>query len=303
MKFIRRVLGWPVGLLLVPTLAPGVPAQSTLPPSAESAINRWTMRFTTSRRRDYEHALTLAQPWAPMVAAKLAAARLPGALVYLPLVESAYSPWAESSAHAAGLWQLMPATARGLGLEVSDELDERRDPWKATDAAIRHLQDLLRESRGDWLMTLARYNAGSGRVASRLLRVPHGGVPRRGAYWTVSPLLPTETREYVPQLLAAYRVGSAPSVYGIRVPAAPRYPPLARVSVPPRTPLAQIASVWNTTEDEIRAWNPALQQRRSPGRWYALVLPAERAEERQRALASTAMLTNSTPGGHVRGDR
>lgn len=256
--------------------------------TAELQVKRWTERYLTSHRSTLERAILRAQPWAPMIALKLRDARLPAALVYLPVIESVYHPWARSHMGAVGLWQFMPATARALGLRITPWVDERRDPWRSTDAAMRHLRDLARMHRGDWFTILAAYNAGSGRVNRATRSVQVSSWQQR--YWAAQALLPAETRHYVPQLLAVTRIGSAPDAFGITVPRGYRMPNLVPVALPPASRLDVLARVWGVPVDVVAGWNPALRWAATPpGEYYTIRMPAasgaEANEKRARYLA------------------
>jgi hypothetical protein len=144
-------------------------------------------------RSDLERSWARSWLYRGLILSALAREGLPAALFFLPLVESGYCARAVSKAGAAGLWQLMPETARDYGLEVSDRVDERFDPVKSTRAAVRLLKD-LRERLGSWSLALAAYNCGEG----RLRRALAGGSG-----------LPFETRHYVPRFIAATVVGRA----------------------------------------------------------------------------------------------
>jgi membrane-bound lytic murein transglycosylase D len=185
---------------------------------------------------------------------RLADAGLPRELVYLPLIESGYETTVSSSASAVGLWQFMSGTARAEGLEVSDYVDERRDPFRSTDAAVRHLRGLYK-TFGSWYLAAAAYNSGDGRIA-RLLK--SYGLPLKAqddAYWLMQDALPTETRSYVPGLLAAVIIGENREMFGVdsRSDAPIRF---ESVYVPRSTPLSAVAEAAHATIDEIRDLNP-----------------------------------------------
>ena len=198
----------------------------------------------------------------PMIRERLVAEGLPGDLVYLALIESGYSSEAVSRAYAVGMWQFMRGTGRGYGLRVDTWVDERRDPVKATDAAARHLRD-LRERFGSLYLAAAAYNAGAGKVSRSLgkLEPPEELEAEEdtgdAAFFRLaeSKLLATETRDYVPKLIAAAIIAKQPALYGI--PTTP-VQPLAYDSlvVTDATGLDVVARLAGVTLGEIRDLNP-----------------------------------------------
>jgi len=132
----------------------------------------------------------------PMIERRLKAHGLPDFLKYIPVAESRLSLHVVSPQGAAGLWQMMPNTARSYGLEVSDNQDERLDPERATDAALRFLKD-LHEEFDDWALALAAYNCGSGRVRRAIRQADSR------AYEDIRAILSKQTRRYIPSLVAA----------------------------------------------------------------------------------------------------
>ncbi len=121
---------------------------------------------------------------------------LPEGLKYLPIIESSLNPNAVSRRGAGGLWQFMPATAREVGLKINAQVDERCDPNKATDAALRYLSQ-QHDRFGNWALALAAYNSGSGTVTRAVKRA------RNSDFWKMQRYLPSETRNYVPAYIAA----------------------------------------------------------------------------------------------------
>src|SRR2546428_2623893 len=147
----------------------------------------------------------------PMIQSVFRAEGLPLDLAYVPLVESAFKPSALSRTKAKGVWQFMSGTALENGLRRDWYIDERSDPEKATIAAAKYLGTLAKLFDGDWHMALASYNGGPGRL-QRALKVA-----RVSDFWTLSAkskLLPRETREYVPMILAAIVIARNPAQYG-----------------------------------------------------------------------------------------
>jgi len=137
----------------------------------------------------------------------------PPSLRYLPFIESGYDPRVTSSAGAVGLWQLMPFTARGLGLQVTALVDERRHPEKSTDAALEYLAALHAEF-DSWFLALAAYNSGPGRVRSILRRYAPVEPRTDSLFWALRYRFPRETREFLPKLYGAMWVASRPEAYG-----------------------------------------------------------------------------------------
>lgn len=184
-------------------------------------------------------------------------AGLPTDLAYLPLVESAFNTRARSRASAQGIWQFVKGTAGLYGLRVDGLVDERSDPYLATEAAVAHLADLYTEF-GDWELALAAYNSGSGRVR-RALRRSNGSKD----FWSIRRHLPRETRNYVPAFWAALVVAKDPEGYGLP-PWQPRDTCLARVSVSGALDLEVLAERVELSADELADLNPGLVHRLTP---------------------------------------
>ncbi|MHB1225541.1 MAG: lytic transglycosylase domain-containing protein [Gemmatimonadaceae bacterium] len=222
-------------------------------------VEHYVRRFAGSARASFSSWLRRGTRYEGMIREKLRAADLPEDLYYLALVESGFDSHAYSSAAAVGMWQFMTATARGVGLRVDWWVDERRDPVKATDAAIRYLSSLREEFDGSLYLAAAAYNGGSGRVSRGLARHADAldGVEGDDLFFALAETgyLRSETREYVPQLIAAALVGKNPSQYDIVV---EPLPPFAfdSVTVPGATPLAAVATASGATMDQIRELNP-----------------------------------------------
>jgi len=211
--------------------------------------------------------------YGPMIRAELRRRGMPEDLLYLALIESGFSPRATSSAAAVGIWQFIPETGRRYGLQVGGEVDERRDPIKATSAALDYLQDLY-DRFGSWYLAAAAYNSGENRV-ERVLRERAGGARGNDSlFWRIAPHLPRETRNYVPLMLAAGHIGKEPEAYGF--PALAYQDPLAfeLAWVPGATDLAMIAQAAGVEADVLADLNPHLLRRRTPsGRGWAVRLP------------------------------
>jgi membrane-bound lytic murein transglycosylase D len=165
--------------------------------------------YVKKRYRLTSRMLGLSQLYFPLFEEKLSAYHLPMELKYLPIVESALNPTAVSRSGAGGLWQFMPATGRGYGLEVNSFIDQRYDPYLATEAACKYLSKLF-AIYGDWSLALAAYNAGQGTVTKAIRRA--GG---QKDYWSIRPFLPKETQNYVPAFIAVNYVMNYASEHNI----------------------------------------------------------------------------------------
>ena len=169
--------------------------------------------------RQYDKTLEALQRgdrYRPMIRAKLARSNIPLAFEALPMAESAYRFNAHSRAGARGLWQYMPASARHYGLHVGQKLDERTDPARSTDAAVKYLKFLNRKfGKISILLSVAAYNAGEGRIAKVVRR--SGIKSGTRGYSRVLRYLPKETRGYVPEFLAAALLVKNPAHYGFPV--------------------------------------------------------------------------------------
>ena len=184
---------------------------------------QWYLDFFQGKGRERMGTwLNRMQRYEPMIRERLAREGLPGDLVYLALIESGFSNTATSRAKAVGMWQFMKGTAKLYHLRVDSWVDERRDPYKATDAAARHLKD-LNDRFGSLYLAAAAYNAGSGRVSRGLRRLPEDDdgdeVATDATFFRLydTKLLRRETKDYVPKLIAAALIAKEPARYGFAV--------------------------------------------------------------------------------------
>ncbi|MCW8831561.1 MAG: transglycosylase SLT domain-containing protein, partial [Gammaproteobacteria bacterium] len=159
---------------------------------------------------------------------------LPTELVLLPIVESAFQPFAYSHGRAAGLWQFIPATGRLYGLKQNWWYDGRRDIYASTQAALKYLTNLNKLFKDDWLLALAAYNSGSGTVQRAIRKNKKRGKPTD--FWNLD--LPRETRSYVPKLLALKELITHPQKYDISLRCIPHVPGFKRIDVGSQIDLA-----------------------------------------------------------------
>lgn len=165
-------------------------------PRYDIIVKSYLRTYLVRSRAHSENILGKSVVYFPVFEKHLKAHNLPADLKYLPIVESALNPKATSRAKAVGLWQFMAPTAKEYGLKINNYVDERCDPEKSTEAAMKHLHFLYRKYE-DWALVLAAYNGGSGRVSRAVKRA------RSKNYWRARKYLPKETHNYVPAFIAA----------------------------------------------------------------------------------------------------
>jgi membrane-bound lytic murein transglycosylase D len=209
-----------------------------------------------------------------MIRERLQADSLPGDLVYLALIESGFSNTATSRAKAVGMWQFMKATGKGYGLRIDSWVDERRDPFKATTAAAKHLRDLNRRFNSFYLAAAA-YNAGSGKVSRGLGKLPEeesDAINSDASFFRLydTKLLKRETKDYVPKLIAAALIAKQPQRYGFK---GQKVDPVAydSIIVPDMTGLDVLARLADTTVAAIRELNPQYLRLATPPGTRSLV--------------------------------
>ena len=247
-----------------------LPAEMELPYNA--IVGRFIDMYLTKRRSLVSDMVALHNYYGNIFIEELIKEHMPLELQYLPVIESALNPNAVSKAGATGLWQFMPATAKGLGMEVNSLVDQRRDPRKSSAAAAKYLKQLY-EAYGDWSLAIAAYNCGPGNV-NKALRHAGGG---KKDFWEIYNFLPSETRGYLPAFIAANFVMSYYDRYGVRPTIVKKQLVTDTVQVSQRVHFNQIAEVLNIPIEEIRMLNPQFRKDIIPGNNhpYALVLPSQ----------------------------
>ncbi|WP_239017229.1 LysM peptidoglycan-binding domain-containing protein [Seongchinamella sediminis] len=195
---------------------------------------------------------------------------LPIELALLPLVESTLNPFATSSERAAGLWQIMPATGQYLGLEQNWWYDGRRDIRDSTRIALDYLESLYAEFDNDWMLALAAYNSGKGRVSRAQRSNRAAGKPTD--YWSLK--LPRETRHYVPRLIALTQIVAYPEAFEVEIPRVPNKPAFVVATTGGQIELARAAALAEVEMHVLRALNPGqLRWATSPDVAQELLLP------------------------------
>lgn len=241
---------------------------------------------------DYMQRVTArSEPFLHLILDEVQERGMPTELALLPIVESAFLPYAYSHGRAAGLWQFIPATGRHYGLKQNWWYDGRRDVLAATHAALDYLQTLNKHFDGDWLLALAAYNAGERKVRREMTKNKKRGLPTD--FWHLD--LPRETRNYVPKLLAAAAVIGDPEFYGIDLWPIADEPYLREVTFDSQIDLAVVANLTDMDIEQIYMLNPGFNRwATDPNGPHHLLLPlvkADRFEQELAALPQNARVT------------
>jgi membrane-bound lytic murein transglycosylase D len=233
---------------------------------------------------DYlERTFQRAQRYLYHVVTEVEARGMPLEFALLPVVESAYEPFAYSSSRAAGLWQFIPGTGVRFGLKQDWWYDGRRDVIESTRAALDYLQALHDQFDGDWLLAIAAYNVGEMTVQREIDRNRALGLPTD--FWHLR--LPAETRAYVPKLLAMKRLMAEPERYGITFAPMPNEPYFAVIDTGSQIDLKIAAKLAGTNYDEVAALNPGWNRwATDPEGPHRLLVPIDDADAFEAALKS-----------------
>lgn len=251
-------------------------------------VERYFNYFTHKARKTMERWLTRSQRHLPHVRRVFTKYGLPQDLVLLPFTESGYNVKAYSWAGAGGMWQFMRSTGRLYGLKSDWWIDERRDPYKSTDAAARHLRDLY-DQFGDWYLALAAYNAGSGKI-SRALKLSGTNdffeLTKKNRKLAYRVRLRTETKHYVPKFIAISKIFQNLDTLGFTPVSWEMEEEVVPVKVPGGTDLLALARAGNMSWAEFHRHNPAFRRQVSPPHMEATAyLPVGQADKMMAYLA------------------
>ena len=228
-----------------------------------------------SHHQDYlDRVAERAQPYLHYIVSQVEQRGMPSELALLPVVESAFQPYAYSSGRAAGIWQFVPDTGRRFGLKLNWWYDGRRDIVASTRAALDYLEYLHNTFDGDWLLALAAYNSGEGTV---LKAVHYNKRHHRPVdYWSLR--LPRETEQYVPRLLALRDIVATPEKLGISLKPIADEPYLTSVKIDSQLDLATAAKLADMDLDELHQLNPGFNRwATAPDGPHRLLLPLDKA--------------------------
>ncbi|GAC28652.1 lytic transglycosylase [Brumicola pallidula] len=247
-----------------------------------SSQKNWYLRHPSYMKRVSKRA----EPFLYYIVQELEKAGMPTELALLPIVESAFDPFAYSHGRAAGMWQFIPGTGKSYGMKQTWWYDGRRDVIASTEGAIKYLQRLHKMFDGDWLHALAAYNSGEGRVMRSIRKNKRRGKPTD--FWSLD--LPRETRAYVPKLLALADIDilANKESYAFDWPTISNQAVIEIVDVGSQIDLAVAAKKAGLTTKELHALNPGYNRwATDPDGPHRLVVPRRLAQEFIAALAAT----------------
>jgi len=255
---------------------------SDLPLMMTDQVAGYIAYFSGRGHDTFAHALARSGRYRDMMLPILKQEGVPQDLIYLAQAESGFHPLAVSRAGARGIWQFMGERGRGYGLYRNPWVDDRQDPEKSTRAAARHLKDLY-DQFGDWYLAMAAYNSGPGTVQAAVKRTGYAD------FWELyrRNVLPKETRNYVPIILAVTLMAKNPSQYGLDSVAMEPPSQFDSVTIDYPVDLRLVADCVNSTADELQDLNPSLLRLSTPREGkFELHLPAGTMDQYQTAIAA-----------------
>ncbi|MGA8342242.1 MAG: LysM peptidoglycan-binding domain-containing protein [Candidatus Sulfotelmatobacter sp.] len=256
--------------------------RSDLPLMMTDQVAGYITYFSSRGRGTFERAFSRSGRYHDMIVATLKEEGVPQDLIYLAQAESGFHPHAVSRVGARGIWQFMASRARGYGLSHNMWVDDRQDPEKSTRAAARHLKDLYNQF-GDWYLAMAAYNSGPGTVQAAVKRTGYAD------FWELyrRNVLPKETRNYVPIILAVTIMTKNPSQYGLDDVVMEHPTDYDTVTVNYPVDLRLVAECVSSSSAELQDLNPSLLRLTTPrvGK-FELHLPVGTKDEYETAIAS-----------------
>jgi membrane-bound lytic murein transglycosylase D len=255
---------------------------SDLPLMMTDQVAGYISYFSGRGRGVFERAYARSGRYRDMISATLKEEGLPQDLIYLAQAESGFHPLAVSRAGARGIWQFMASRARGYGLSHNMWVDDRQDPQKSTRAAARHLKDLYAQF-GDWYLAMAAYNSGPGTVQAAVKRTGYAD------FWELyrRNVLPKETRNYVPIILAVTIMAKNPAQYGLDDVRMDSPAAFDTVTLDYPVDLRLVAECINSTAADLQELNPSLLRLTTPREGgFELHLPAGTKDQYETAIAA-----------------
>lgn len=219
-----------------------------------------------SDKAEFNKALRAATTYIYFIHQQTKALGLPSEIALIPFIESQFNPNDRSNVGATGLWQLMPSTAKGLGVNVKGNYDGRKNVIASTHAALMYFKDLGKMFHGNWYLAIAAYNCGEGNVLS--------ATHRAGSTRFTDLKLPAETEAYVPRLLAVAAIIKNPTKYGVTLPSVNDQPYFAELEVSKPVNLNKLSQSTHIDVDTLKALNPDYVSGES--RTHLLLIPANK---------------------------
>jgi len=256
-------------------LAPGRENNKTIPLAENRYVLAEIESFKNRERQYFEEAYLRSGLYRDMIIEEMRKAGLPEDLGWLPIIESGFKIRALSRARALGLWQFISSTGSLYDLKRDRWVDERMDPLKSTQAAIRYLTD-LHSTFGDWTTALAAYNCGEYKV-QRVINAQQ--INYLDNFWDLFAMLPYETARFVPRFIAALTIIQNPAKYGFNLPVP--YPSLKyeTVTASHATKLSSLSTALGLDASELAFLNPELRYDATPDYAYQLRVPSGLGEK------------------------
>lgn len=231
----------------------------------------------------YLQKLAQSEPYIYHILMEIKKRKMPGEIALIPMIESSYDPFAYSGAGAAGLWQLMPGTGTDLGLKQDWWFDGRRSIRPSTDAALNYLLYLHGFFNGDWILAFAAYDSGEGTMA-RIIKSSHQ-TGNKIHFWTLP--VPSETKAYIPRLLALAEIIQNPQRYRVQLPDIPPTPYFEEVNIGSQIDLNHAAKLAGISYQDLIKLNPGFNRwATAPYSPFKLLIPTNRVEDFSRNLAN-----------------
>ncbi|MGE4658841.1 MAG: LysM peptidoglycan-binding domain-containing protein [Gammaproteobacteria bacterium] len=248
----------------------------SLPQSENSAVRQEIEWFAA--HPDYlDRVFGRAERYLFYITEELEKRKMPSDLALLPIIESAYDPFAYSHGRAAGLWQIIPGTADQLGLKQNWWYDARRDVVDSTRGALDYLQQLHEMFQGDWLLAIAAYNSGAGNVTRALRRASAASEPTD--FWHIKLYLPLETRAYIPRLLAIQKLVASPESYGVTLPSIANEAYFEIIDTGGQMDMTTAMELAGISGDQLYLLNPGINRwATNPDGPHRLLIPTQSAK-------------------------
>jgi membrane-bound lytic murein transglycosylase D len=238
---------------------------------AQSAPVQAQIRAFVADKEKLYKILRASAPYIYFIHQQVEAHNLPAEIALIPVIESEFNPYDHSNKGAAGLWQLMPQTARDLGVDVRKSYDGRRNVVNSTNAALNYFSDLNHLFKGNWYLALAAYNSGEMKVLRAQKRAGSHN------FWNLQ--LPHETKVYVPKLLAIAEIIEHPEKYGIDLPTVYSTPYFQSVTILKPISLAKLAEVSSIDQNLLETLNPDYRKGLPARHGSTFLLPVARSPQ------------------------